>query len=322
MAVSEITKRPAWYPHFLWPKIIVRRQADGVAVTVNNEFPLLAPPVLLLLILFAAGVTGAPGPLAMLRLLLGLAFVLLVPGYALQAAFFPSRDDLDGPERLALAFGLSLALVPPIALVLDRLPWGIRPWPILIAECACAVAAAVAAVYRRGRLPEGERFIFAFEMHAGGWWRSQDRTARRLYALLAAALAMFAVAASAILFVPHPSDRFTEFYVLGSGGLAENYPREAAAGQPVSVTLGIVNREGAAAQYRAEARSGGQTLAQVGPLQLGAGQASEVPLSFAPPGIGDDVQTEFLLYRDGGTEPYRRLLLWMKVMPPGAAGRQ
>jgi len=321
MAVSEITQRPAWYPHFLWPSIVISRRGGALAVTVDNEFPLLAPPGLLLLVLFAAGVTGAPGPLAMLRLLLGLAFVLLVPGYALQAAFFPSGDDLDGPERLALAFGLSMAIVPPIALVLDRLPWGIRPWPILIAECACTVAAAAAAVYRRGRLPEGERFVFAFEVHAGGWWASQDRTARRLYGLLAVALAMFAVGASAILFVPHASDRFTEFYVLGDGGLAENYPREAAAGQPVTVTLGIANREGATAQYRAEVRSGGQTLAQVGPLQLGADQASEVPLSFAPPGIGDDVQTEFLLYRDGGTEPYRRLLLWMKVTPPGAAGR-
>jgi uncharacterized membrane protein len=29
---------------------------------------------------------------------------------------------------------------------------------------------------------------------------------------------------------------------------------------------------------------------------------------------GDDQQTEFLLYRDGGQEPYRRLRLWINIV--------
>jgi uncharacterized membrane protein len=33
--------------------------------------------------------------------------VLFLPGYALIAALFPRKDDLDGIERIALSFGLT-----------------------------------------------------------------------------------------------------------------------------------------------------------------------------------------------------------------------
>ena len=48
------------------------------------------------------------------RIVLGLLLVLFLPGYSLIAALFPGRDDLDGIERIALSFGLSIAVVPLI----------------------------------------------------------------------------------------------------------------------------------------------------------------------------------------------------------------
>jgi hypothetical protein len=48
------------------------------------------------------------------RVLLGLLLVLFLPGYSLIAALFPRRDDPDGIERIALSFGLSIAVVPLI----------------------------------------------------------------------------------------------------------------------------------------------------------------------------------------------------------------
>jgi len=58
--------------------------------------------------------------------------VLFLPGYALIAALFPSKNDLDGIERLALSFGLSIAVVPLIGLGLNFTPFGIRLVPIIV----------------------------------------------------------------------------------------------------------------------------------------------------------------------------------------------
>jgi uncharacterized membrane protein len=93
------------------------------------------------------------------RVLLGLLLVLFLPGYSLIAALFPRRDDLDGIERIALSFGLSIAVVPLLGLALNYTPFGIRLVPILITLSVFTVLLALAAGVRRQGLPEGERFV-------------------------------------------------------------------------------------------------------------------------------------------------------------------
>jgi len=44
--------------------------------------------------------------------------VLFLPGYTLIATLFPRKDDLDGIERVALSFGLSIAITPLLGLAL------------------------------------------------------------------------------------------------------------------------------------------------------------------------------------------------------------
>ena len=82
------------------------------------------------------------------RIPLGLVMVLFVPGYTLIAALFPKKADLEGIERTALAFGLSIAVVPLIGLGLNYTPWGIRLEPVLFsgvspAQPACRKTAQV-----------------------------------------------------------------------------------------------------------------------------------------------------------------------------------
>jgi len=298
-------------------------------MVVRNEFVVFALLGLLLLGLIALGVEGLPAALPLLRLFLGLFFVLFVPGYALQAALFPSDaaraeasgGGLDGPERLALSFGLSVAVVPPLALVLDRLPWGIRLWPIVIGETFVFVTCSAVALWRRRRLPPSERFVVEVDVDARGWWAAQDRIGRVLYGILAAALLVALFSAAAIVLLPKPGERFTEFYVLGPEGLAESYPLEASPGQPLTVTAGIANREGVAAEYRIEVRAGELTIGQAGPLRLEDDEVWEGPIQYALAEPGDDQEVHFLLFRDGGGEPYRSLRLWINIkgLPPTQA---
>lgn len=63
------------------------------------------------------------------RIALGLVFILFCPGYVLTAALFPKDSDLDWIERLALSFGLSIAVVPLIGLGLNFTPYGLSRKP-------------------------------------------------------------------------------------------------------------------------------------------------------------------------------------------------
>ena len=60
-----------------------------------------------------------------IRIILGLPLVLFLPGYALIAALFIGEDDLDGIERIALSFGLSIAITHLFGLALKYTPFGI-----------------------------------------------------------------------------------------------------------------------------------------------------------------------------------------------------
>src|SRR5436190_1251561 len=81
-----------------------------------------------------------------LRVILGLIYVLYVPGYCLTVMIFSKTDDFTAIERLGLSVGLSVATVPLLAPLLDKLPWGMRLWPILIGELALSTLFALAAM--------------------------------------------------------------------------------------------------------------------------------------------------------------------------------
>ena len=93
-----------------------------------------------------------------IRIILGLPLVLFLPGYSLIATLFPRKDDLDAIERIALSFGLSIAITPLLGLALNYTPFGIRLSPVLIVLSVFTISLAMGAYVRRSWIPEGERF--------------------------------------------------------------------------------------------------------------------------------------------------------------------
>jgi len=94
-------------------------------------------------------------PLVVIRYVLGAIFILWLPGYAFIKALFPtelpfkvSDKNLDRVERVVLSFGMNLALVPIVGLLLNYTPWGIRLTPITISLTALTVTFATTAVIR------------------------------------------------------------------------------------------------------------------------------------------------------------------------------
>ena len=85
--------------------------------------------------------------------------VLFLPGYSLIATLFPRKDDLDAIERIALSFGLSIAITPLLGLALNYTPFGIRLLPILIVLSVFTISLAICAYVRRCKIPEEDKFV-------------------------------------------------------------------------------------------------------------------------------------------------------------------
>lgn len=255
----------------------------------------------------------ASGPL---RIALGLLFVLFFPGYALIAALFPRKGALDGIERVALSFGLSLAVVPLIGLALNFTPWGIRLEPILLSLLGFILAMVAVAFYRRRRLLPEERFEVNFRFGLSRLalgWRRQGRWDRLLSVLLA--LAVIGALGTLVYAIqtPRAGERFTEFYILGPGGKVEDYPGKVMLGEKGQVIVGIANQERQSAVYRVEISIDRERVGEVGPITLEHEEKWEREVGFAPAKAGPKQRVEFRLYRGEGGEPYRTLHLWVDV---------
>ena len=107
--------------------------------------------------------------------------------------------------------------------------------------------------------------------------------------------------------------RFTEFYILGPNGKVEGYPEELVQGEEGKVLLEIVNHEYQEVRYRVEIRLVGVIIGRLGPVTLQHGQKWESEADFIPEKVGENQKVEFLLYKEGESEPYSSLYLWLDV---------
>lgn len=258
-------------------------------------------------------------PLAILgegavRIALGLIFVLFLPGYTLVAALFLKQDSLDAVQRIALSFGLSIAVVPIIGLIMNYTPWGISSNSVLISLFVFIVAAAGVAWFRRRRLPPEQRFEPRFRFGWLRFWRFPNRWDRILSGVL---IVVILAAIGMLIFVaqsPRTEEKFTEFYILDSEGKAENYPDVVILGEEAQVTIGIVNREQEATDYTIKIFVAGQQVKEVKTMTLAHEESWEKVVSFDPTSVGAEQKVEFMLYKGESNEAYQVLDLWIDVV--------
>ncbi len=250
-----------------------------------------------------------------LRIALGLPFVLFFPGYALVAALFARKDDLDLIERIAFSLGLSIVVVPMMALALDFSPWGISLNPTLALVTLFSLLVAAMAAYRRRLLPADEAFAVTIDVRL--LQQPQLRISERLLTLLLIlSLLGLGVVAYYAATSRGGSERFTEFYVLGAGGEAQDYPTAVDVAGDVALVLGVANHEGTETVYRVEIAVNGQTIDALRGIRLADGERRQETISFSPLEAGAEQKVEFKLFKEGLSEPYRVLHLWIDVGGP------
>ena len=113
---------------------------------------------------------------------------------------------------------------------------------------------------------------------------------------------------------PNVGERFTEFYILGAEGKAENYPKDAVASEEAKVIVDIVNHEHETTSCRVDIVISGIKNEEIGPVVLEPNEKWEEEVSFVPEVPGDNQKVEFLLYKNDETGPcLKPLHLWIDV---------
>ena len=274
-------------------------------VKIKNE---LIPLVLLVVVLITV-ITLFPSNI--LRIILGLPFVIFFPGYTLMAALFPRRESVSGIERLVLSFGLSIAVVALIGLILNSTPWGIRLESILWSTASFILIMAVITWFRRKRLLE-ESFSIEFTLASVSWGKG---VLNRLLSIVLVIVILGALGITGyVIAASKLGQEFTEFYVLGLEGETTDYPEELKVGEEGIVTITIINREYETVSYRVEVVFNDIKVDEIGPLILQNDEEWTQEVSFAPEIAGENQKVEFLLYRNGELRPYLEALrLWIDV---------
>jgi len=251
-------------------------------------------------------------PSNVLRIVLGLPFVLFFPGYTLVSALFPKREGMSGIERVALSLGVSIAIVPIIGLILNYTIWGIGLESVLYSIVSFILISSIIGWFRGKRLTEQERFNVEFQLGVPRW--SGGAWNRTLSIILIIAILVALGTLGYFMAKPKVGEGFTEFYILGLNGKAADYPKEIRLGNEEKVIVGIVNLEHEVVSYRVEIKIDGVKNNEAGPVVLANEQKWEEIVSFMPDKSGDSQEVEFLLYKNEETEPYLKPLhLWVNV---------
>lgn len=289
-----------------------------------------------------------------LRVGFGLVFVLFVPGYAFIAALFPehgghpdgksdghgdSADGIDGIERVALSFGLSIAIVPLIGLGLNFTPWGIRMEPIMVVLSGVTLAFAVLAATRRRDLPAEDQFQVPYRQWLGRTrselFEPDSRKDAVLNVLLVVSVVIAVVSVGYAVFVPKQGEAFTELYLLSESDdgtlVADDYPTNFTVGESKSVTVGVGNHEHEPMSYtvvvelqRVEIEDNSTRVRDVRELdrfstELSDNETWHRPTTVTPTMTGSRLRLAFLLYTGSVPEnptvenAYRTTHLWVNV---------
>ncbi len=242
--------------------------ADLIAVVAASD---------LMLVLLALGSVDNP-----LRVLLGLAMTLFLPGYALVAAIFPD----EGPEplkRLALSVACSLGTAALAGLVLNQSRPGLQPGSGGMRLSVVTFLAALLAIIRRLAVGPKARPDYPFRLMLPG-------------AALLSVTAVLIVLALNVSSTPAPAQ--------GLEGYSSLWMVQTKETGPGSIDVGVTSGEFDVTGYKLELLVNNQVVQEWPTLTLEPGQTWQATVHL-PPGIAGR-RLDLNLYRlDAPTQLYR-----------------
>jgi uncharacterized membrane protein len=276
-------------------------------------------------------------PSTVARAILGLPFLLFFPGYTLVAALF-IKKAINNIERIALSCVLSIAIVGLIGFGLNYTYWGIKLMPVLYSITAFIfLMSAITLIMRAWKL-KTNIFISEFSFDLPGWGPNKFNKYLSIVLIITIFSALGVL--SYTIVEPRIAERYTEFYILGITGRAQDYPvdyvidngkitqviynngaMDTTSGMGI-VTLGIVNHEQQTVDYSVKMTIDGEpvdinfdenNIGMIGPIELKQGEKWEKIIGIVPLHLGENQKVEFLLYKGGQIAENNSLRLWINV---------
>lgn len=202
------------------------------------------------------------------RILFGIPFLIFLPGYALVSALWPQKsiedaDNIDNDtdenvikskeegisnlERIALSFGLSIAIIALTGLGLNYTPWGITLTSIIISLGALILIIVGIAWFRRSKLNQEERFVVRVEFLPPRF-NTLSSTDKVMVILIIFSIIIGGGVLAYVATNP-PQEQFTELYLLDVNGTTENYPTNLSVDEEGTIIIGVVCHERQATDY-------------------------------------------------------------------------
>jgi uncharacterized membrane protein len=245
-----------------------------------------------------------------------LPILLFIPGYILIIALYPKNDDLEIIERIALSFGVSIATAALFGFILN-LTSGMKINILIIALCLYTAVLVFIAAYKQGKLPEEKRFSVQYdrifeiidnEFNINKSIKDRFSTGILIFSLvLAISLVYF------VITVPKIGEQFTEFYILGPEGKADNYSTDIKYNSPSHVLIGVANHEYIPVNYTVQVVLENNILTDTW-FRLNHNEIWEQNVTYIPEKTGKNMKLEFWLFKeDNFTAPYRELNMWVNI---------
>ena len=116
-----------------------------------------------------------------------------------------------------------------------------------------------------------------------------------------------------IIVKPNPGEKFTEFYILGTGDKAGNYPTNLSVNETANITIGIINHEQATTSYTMVSTLNDGTISDANYTLLN-NETRMINYSFMPTQAGNQT-LKFNLYKlpSNGTV-YRSVYIYLNVV--------
>jgi len=196
-----------------------------------------------------------------LRIVFGIAMLTFVPGYSLVSALWPKAmlaggtensqqnpdaASIDNLERIALSFGLSIALLSITGLILHFAGPGITLESTLASNIILIVIFLSLALFRRSRIPYEEVYRIGIDFDGR---MPQDRTERLITVAIGISLVLAGITLAYSITIPGVESHYSSLYILDSNATAQDYPDVMNISSNGTVIVGISCNEHATTQY-------------------------------------------------------------------------
>ena len=195
-----------------------------------------------------------------LRMVVGLPFLLFIPGYLFLLSVAPNhsaKSEIDAIHKIAISIGLSIALASLDGILLFYTPLGFSLMSIISSLALIVIVCGIVAMYRRRKLQRQNQFVLSLNVPT---FEPKSKLDKILFFILILAIILTIFTAVFISFLPIKQESFTEFYILGASGKTIHYPKNMTKGQSSNVTIGLINQEHKTVDYTIEIWLINQTL--------------------------------------------------------------